>query len=255
MRVEIRIPVIHQHKNAKKEIILDAKEAQKSNKRGVSGRFLHINKIKTYLSKHFNLKHMNKKTLLYSVLFFVVATHTFSNVYGQCYIEAYPHDALMRDFRRSLPKVKPHDITFCTKLGNIYEIPFAFIVQCSFVLAGKEPYFYFYSGKSYRGEELDFYKNDTIRFYLSNGSILQYYCEDDYPGRKDQTISFYKLDKTGLDQLAKVAVDSIVTNAHLHLTSKSEPGKETKHPIVVRKLSDRNIKRIKEWAECLGEQM
>lgn len=254
MRNSFRIPVLKSSKENISSIGTESKLAKKIAKIELFKKLLHAKKLITYLSKHLSLKHMNKKILLYSVLFFVVATHVSSSVNGQCYIEADPYRALIRDFRRSLPKVKPHNITFCTRLGSIYEIPFAFIVECSFVMAGKEPYFYIYTGKNYGGEQIDFNKNDTIRFYLVNGSILQYCCEDDYPGRKDQSISFYKLDKSGLEQLEKVAVDSIVANAHRHLTPKSDPSISPDHSIVVRKLSDRNIRRIKEWAKCLGEQ-
>lgn len=178
-----------------------------------------------------------------------------NDLHAQCTGNPKHIEWLHKMLRIQFPITNPSNITFTTKPTSIYEAPFAFIAFVSFVKAGNEPYFYLWTSKDHFKESTDFKKGDKIIFYLANGSSIESTCEDDYSGIKGQTISFYKLQKSNLEDLSRTSVDSIFVQSHLRLTEKSDPEKIEDKPIVLRKFSKKNIELMKEWAVCLKDHL
>lgn len=178
-----------------------------------------------------------------------------SNSYAQC--EGNPKHIgwLSKMLRIQFTILEPSGITYTSKPSSIYEVPFGFIAFASFVKADNRPYFYVWTSKDHFKESTDFKKGDQIIFYLSNGNKIESTCLSDYNGIKGQTISFYELQKSDLDQLSKIALDSIYMQSHLRLTEKSDPEKVEDKPIILRKFSKNNIENMQEWAACLLKKL
>lgn len=151
---------------------------------------------------------------------------------------------------------EPQPITYVTGPNSIYEIPFTFNAYCSFVKANNLPYFYLWTTNSrYKSyEKVDYHKGDSIKFYLSGGKVIESSCFSDYPGIKSQTISFYQLKKEDLDLLSTTSLDSLMVTNHPTGMSNGKESQVTTQNTVLR-FSDRNIKRFKEWSNCLKQEL
>lgn len=142
---------------------------------------------------------------------------------------------------------RPANITYTTKPSSIYEIPFFLVVYASFVKADGEPYFYVWMDHQRWQAPTDIREGDPLTFHLAGGATVSSSSLADYPGIKGQSLGFYRLTAGDLGMLSTTATDSIAVNTH------PPPGSSAAATKVMLRLSDRNKKRIMEWAGCLKD--
>ncbi len=142
---------------------------------------------------------------------------------------------------------QPTAITYTTKPSLVYEIPFFMVVYCAFVEAGDKPYLYLWVQQQRMKEPRDMMTGDALVFHMNDGSTRNAACLADYPGLKDQSIAFYPLDAATLATLGTLAVDSIHVSTHPR-----DPQVQSQFML---RFSDRNKRRMQEWATCLSDQV
>lgn len=140
---------------------------------------------------------------------------------------------------------QPASITYTTKPSSVYEIPFFLVVYASFVKAEGGPYFYVWMDHQRSKVPTDIKQGDPLTFHLAGGAVVSTASLADYPGIKGQSLGFYPMTATDLATLSTATVDSIAVNMH------PPPGASAEAERVMLRLSDRNKRRISEWAACV----
>ncbi len=171
---------------------------------------------------------------------------------AQCDQQSNPNKWLYKNGFGRIDVSYPQKVEYATKMTLFFDA-FVFLSMYSFVKAGNDRFFYIqFSGPA--SYPYDVLESDSIEFYFNKKEVMKLDPQTDYQGEKGALLAFYKVDKQFLNVMAETNLDSIILRFTPHLNGKVvEESKQVKS-FTFKKLSQKQIKKFKEYADCFRKE-
>lgn len=193
------------------------------------------------------MKNINRFISLFLILL-LLSEYSFA----QCKQQSNPNKWLYKNGFGRIDVSYPQKVDYATKMTLFFDA-FVFLSMYSFVKAGDDRLFYIqFSGPA--SYPYDVLEADSIEFYFHKKEVVKLDPRTDYHGERGALIAFYKVDKQFLNTMVETNLDSIILRFTPNLKGKDVEESKSVKSFTFKKLSQKHVKKFKEYADCFRKE-